>query len=78
MTTLSYSWNDVTKYRGTRALDLSVFDPALLLYDEASRVLKSFLAKILVFQKRALRFILSAERNEHAIPFFTDADIPGP
>lgn len=36
---------------------------------------KSYLTKILVLQKRALRFIFSAKRNEHAIPFFTDTNI---
>ena len=36
---------------------------------------KSYLTKILVFQKRALRFIFFAERCEHAIPLFIHADI---
>ena len=31
---------------------------------------KSYLTKILVLQKRALRFIFFAERCEHAVPFF--------
>ena len=36
---------------------------------------KSYLTKILVLQKRALRFIFFAERCEHAIPLFIHADI---
>lgn len=36
---------------------------------------KSYLTKILVLQKRALRFIFSAERCEHAVPLFIHADI---
>ena len=36
---------------------------------------KSYLTKILVLQKRALRFIFFAERCEHAVPLFIHADI---
>ena len=36
---------------------------------------KSYLTKILVLQKRALRFIFFAERCEHAVPLFIYADI---
>ena len=36
---------------------------------------KSSLDKLLKLQKRGLRFIYSSNRNEHAIPFFTDANI---
>ena len=36
---------------------------------------KSYLTKILVPQKRALRFIFFAERCEHAVPLFIHADI---
>ena len=36
---------------------------------------KSYLAKIIVLQKRALRFIFSVERCEHAVPLFIDANI---
>ena len=36
---------------------------------------KSYLKKILVLQKRALRFIFFAVRCEHAVPFFIHAHI---
>ena len=36
---------------------------------------KSYLTKILVLQKQALRFIFFAERCEHAVPLFIHADI---
>ena len=36
---------------------------------------KSYLTKILVLQKRALRFIFSVERCEHAVPLFIHVDI---
>ena len=36
---------------------------------------KTYLTKILVLQKRALRFIFSVERCEHAVPLFIHADI---
>ena len=36
---------------------------------------KSYLTKILVLQKRALRFIFFAERCEHAVPLFIHAEI---
>ena len=36
---------------------------------------KSYLTKILVLQKKALRFIFSVERCEHAVPLFIHADI---
>ena len=36
---------------------------------------KSYLTKILVLQKQALRFIFSAERCEHAVPLFIHADV---
>ena len=36
---------------------------------------KSYLMKILVLQKRALRFIFSVERCEHAVSLFIHADI---
>ena len=37
-----------------------------------SRASKRYLDKLLRLQKRALRFIYSAERNDHAIPLFVD------
>ena len=36
---------------------------------------KSQLEKLLKLQKRALRFIYFSERNQHAIPLFTDAGV---
>ena len=36
---------------------------------------KSHLEKLLKLQKRALRFIYFSERNQHAIPLFTDAGV---
>ena len=36
---------------------------------------KSYMTKILVHQKRALRFIFSVERCEHAVPLFIHVDI---
>ena len=36
---------------------------------------KSLLEKLLKLQKRALRFIYFSERNQHAIPLFTDAGV---
>ena len=36
---------------------------------------KSYLTKILVLQKRALRFIFSAEKFKHAVPLFIHANI---
>ena len=33
------------------------------------------LTKILILQKRALRFIFYAKRDKHAVPLLTDADI---
>ena len=33
------------------------------------------LTKILILQKRALRFIFYAKRAKHAVPLLTDADI---
>ena len=36
---------------------------------------KSYLTKILVLQKRALRFIFCVERREHAVSLFIYADI---
>ena len=36
---------------------------------------KSYLTKILVLQKRALRFIFCVERCKHAVPLFIHADI---
>ena len=36
---------------------------------------KCYLDKILRLQKRALRFIYSAGRNDHALPLFVDADV---
>ena len=35
----------------------------------------SYLMKILVLQKRTLKFIFSVERCEHAVPLFTHANI---
>ena len=36
---------------------------------------KSYLDKLLKLQKRALRFIYFSDRNQHAIPLFSDAGI---
>ena len=36
---------------------------------------KTYLTKVLVLQKRALRFIFSVERCEHAVPLFIHADV---
>ena len=36
---------------------------------------KSYLDKLLKLQKRALRFIYFSDRNQHAIPLFSDASI---
>ena len=36
---------------------------------------KSYLDKLLKLQKRALRFIYFSDRNQHAIPLFSDACI---
>ena len=36
---------------------------------------KSYLNKLLKLQKRALRFIYFSDRNQHAIPLFSDAGI---
>ena len=36
---------------------------------------KPYLDKLLKWQKRALRFILFSDHNEHAIPLFVDAQV---
>ena len=48
-----------------------------VIYGLASRgqALKTYLNKILILQKRALRTIYFTDRREHAVPLFADANI---
>ena len=55
-----------------RSLVAPYFNYGLILSGQAR---KSHLDKLLKLQKRALRFIYFADRNQHAIPLFSDAGI---
>ena len=54
------------------ALILPYLSYGLIVLGQAS---KTHLTKILLLQKKVLRFIFFANRNVHAIPFFIDANI---
>jgi len=55
-----------------RALILPYLSYGLIVWGQAS---KTHLTKILLLQKKVIRFIFFASRKVHAIPFFIDANI---
>ena len=55
-----------------RALILPYLSYGLIVWGQAS---KTHLTKILLLQKKVIRFIFFANRKVHAIPLFTDANI---
>ena len=55
-----------------RSLVAPYLSYGLLVWGQAR---KSYLDKLLKLQKRALRFIYFSDRNQHAIPLFSDAGI---
>ena len=55
-----------------RSLGAPYLSYGLIVWGQAR---KSYLDKLLKLQKRALRFIYFSDRNQHAIPLFSDAGI---